>query len=363
MRTYRSEVILLVAVMVAAAIVTSSAFNAGRKDSGTCPATGSKATNVVSLDAAEAGNSGAIQEAIDAAAARGGGIIELSTGQFAIHRPLVLKTNVALKGSGPATVLKASSRFLTTKGPYGGHPLITTDGARDVTIANFTADQSGESLEGNVDGRLREYLIDVRHTVNAIVEGVSTKNPFTYSIAVVGSNHFCIRNNSTAADSSDKYDQLDGIHVTDSYSGLVLGNHIDQRQGEDGDDGLVAQTIGAPVHDVTYRKNDVRGGSHGGGMQLAVSGYEIYNITIEDNRFWDSPSGIRTGYYGGESQAVHDITVRGNLFLDLEGASTNFYGKLRNIQIVDNRVCRSGDMKVQDGPDNLVAGNIGSCEL
>ncbi|WP_163161751.1 glycosyl hydrolase family 28-related protein [Arthrobacter sp. Alg241-R88] len=309
-----------------------------------------------------AGDSATVQKAIDNAAAGGGGIVQLSAGQFDIHEPLVLKSNVALKGSGPGTVLKASPRFLRSKGPLGGHPLITTYGAQNVTIADLTADQSGDVLDGNVSGRLKEYLVDVRHSTNAVVEAVATKNPFTYSIAVVGSSNFCVRNNSTVATSNGEYDQLDGIHITDSHSGLVVGNHVDQRQGKDGDDGLVAQTIGSAVYDVVYRDNDVRGGSHGAGMQLAVSGKEIYNITIENNRFWGSPSGIRTGYYDGESQAVHDVIVRGNFFVDLDGASTSFSGQLENIQVVDNRFCRSGDFKVADGPKNLVARNEASCE-
>ncbi|MBD1537615.1 hypothetical protein HC749_05445 [Arthrobacter sp. S13_S34] len=325
-------------------------------------ATGSSATTATMIHASDAGDSAAIQKAIDKAAAGGGGIVQLSAGQFDIHKPLILKSNVALRGSGKDTVLKASSRFLQSKGPLGGHPLITTYGAKDVTIADLTADQSGDIINGNVAGRLKEYLVDVRHSTNAVVEGIATKNPFTYSIAVVGSNNFCVRNNSTVASSNGEYDQLDGIHITDSHSGMVVGNHVDQRQGRDGDDGLVAQTIGSAVHDVIYRDNDVRGGSHGAGMQLAVSGKEIYNITIENNRFWGSPSGIRTGYYDGENQAVHDITIKGNLFENLDGASTNFSGQLENIQVVDNRFCQSGEFKVAEGPKNLVARNEVLCE-
>ncbi|MFP3525826.1 hypothetical protein SB912_25405, partial [Pantoea sp. SIMBA_072] len=78
-------------------------------------------------------------------------------------------------------MLKATSRFLKAKGPLGGHPLITTNGSQNVTIADLTADQSGDVIDGNVSGRLKEYLVDVRNSTNAVVEGVATKNPFTYS--------------------------------------------------------------------------------------------------------------------------------------------------------------------------------------
>lgn len=359
MKAYRLPVLLL-APATLAAIAMILLFRL--KDDGmNCTATGSTSSQVTEVKAGS--GSVAIQRAIDAASRNGGGIIQLTAGRFDIHRPLILKDNVALRGSGSDTVLKAASDFLEVKGPHGGHPLITTDGAKNVTIGHLTADQSGDKLNGNTRGRLNEYLIDVRHSTNAVVEGIFTRNPFTYSLAVVGSYNFCIRENSTVANSSGKYDQLDGIHITDSHSGVVVRNHVDQGQGEDGDDGLVAQTIGAAVHDVVYRDNDVRGGPHGAAMQLAVSGHEIYNITIENNRFWGSPLGVHTGYYEGEDQAVHDVVVRNNVFLNLEGHSTNFYGKLENIEVSNNQVCRSGNLLVADGLGNVIKGTVASCEL
>lgn len=352
---------LIQAVLLATTVTACTTVDDGNRN-GLCKVTGSQATDVIRIDASDGKDSATIQEAIDAASARGGGVIQLSAGQFDIHHGLVLRSNVALRGSGKATVLKASGSFLHSTGPHGGYPLITTNGAENVTIAGLTADQSGDVLDGNIAGRLNEYLVDVRHSKNAMVDGVVTRNPFTYSIAVVGSSGFCVRNNSTLVQSSHKYDQLDGIHVTDSHSGVVEGNQIDQRQGADGDDGLVAQTIGASVHDVVYRDNDVRGGSHGAGMQLAVSGHEIYNVSIEHNRFWGSPTGITTGYYDGEDQSVHDVTVRGNSFLDLDGASIDFHGDLANIHVVENRACRSGAFNVADGSNNVVEHNVTSCD-
>ena len=358
MRTYRVVGALLV-VVAAGIVVNAAASNEAESDG--CTATGSYASNTVQLDPSRAQDSAAIQDALDAAARQGGGIVQLPAGRFDVHRPLRLGHNVELRGTGPATVLKASSRFLDTKGPLGGHPLITTEGARDVTIADLTADHSGYLFEEPIDGRLKEYLIDVRHSVNAVVEGVSTRNPFTYSIAVVGSQDFCVRGNSTVADSSGRYNQLDGVHITDSHSGDVIGNIIDQRRGADGDDGLVAQTIGADVYDVVYRGNDVRGGSHGAGMQLAVSGHEIRDITIVNNRFWGSPSGIRTGYYDGGTQSVHNISVLGNTFLDNDGDSVAFHGDLENIRIEGNSICNSGPVRVGEGAGNLLESNQERC--
>lgn len=363
MRRLKRAAFMLAGIAATVLTVTVLQVVAGSGANG-CTASGSKATQVRHVERQQGGSSfdysPLIQAAIDTASRDGGAIVQLPAGLISIERPLAIKSNVALKGTGQGTVLKAGSRFLDSKGPYGGHPLITTDGASDITIADLTADQSGDVLDGNISGRLNEYLIDVRLSRNALVEGVYTKNPFTYSIAVVGSSGFCVRNNNTVAASSGKYDQLDGIHITDSDSGTVIGNKVDQRRGSDGDDGLVAQTIGAPVHDIMYRDNEVRGGSHGSGMQLAVGTHEIYNITIANNRFWGSPNGIQTGYYHGRA-AVHDVTVTGNIFVDNAGPSVDFFGDLRNIIVSDNSVCRSGELKVVDGSGNRVANTLGSC--
>lgn len=329
-----------------------------------CPATGSKATAVLSVELATssaAPNAAAIQRVIDAAAQSGGAIVQLPAGRVDIESPIVLKDNVELKGASGGTVLKATSNFLQSQGPYGGHPLITTNGAANVTISSLTADHSGDSLAANsTEGRLNEYLIDVRRSTNVVVNGVLTKNPFTYSIAVVGSSRFCILNSSTTVATSGQYDQLDGIHVLDSHDGLVAGNNVDQGRGSDGDDGLAAHTIGSPVHDVTFEGNTVRGGPHGAGMQLALGNARIYNITVINNRFWGSPEGLHTGYYEG-SAPVDNARIANNEFIDNSGPSINLYGALSHITVVDNQRCRSGEFKVGAGEGNRVGGNKATC--
>lgn len=355
--------LLLTGCSSASALSRPDALQRVEPDS--CDAYGSNATSVKEwavdgyLDPEDTSKS--LQQAIDSASKSGGAIVQLPEGVFTLERPLVIKSNVSLRGAGPTTVLKAGPEFLEFEGPFGGHPLITTNGARNVTISQLTADQNGEELDGNLPGRLNEYLVDVRHSVNALVEGVTTRNPYTYSIAVVASSNFCIRNNNTLVTSSGRYDQLDGIHITDSNNGLVEGNTIDQRQGDDGDDGLVAQALGASVYDVIYRNNDVRGGSHGSGLQLAVGDHEIYNITVEGNRFWGSPDGVKTGYYDGGTAAVREVRVRNNNFFNLQGPWLNFHGDLENIVVKDNVTCQAGTIMLEDAPGNIVANNVTSC--
>ena len=135
----------------------------------------------------------AVQEAIDLAHRRGGGVVRLGVGTYVTDRPLRVRSRVALVGNGPQTVVKAGPAFLSSRGPLGGHPLITTYGASDVTVANLTADQSGDVLDGNVPERLTEFCVDGRHSTNLVFDRVSTRNPFSYSIAVVATSQFCVR--------------------------------------------------------------------------------------------------------------------------------------------------------------------------
>ena len=319
----------------------------------------------------------AIQQAIDAAADAGGGTVSLPTGMFIINGQLILKNDVKLTGAGPDTVLKAGPRFLRSTGPQGGYPLLTTSGAVNVTIANLTADQSGDFLNAaSYPGRLSAYLVDVRDSRNAIVYGVSTRNPFTYSIAVVGSSDFCVTHCRTLVATSGRYDGLDGIHVLDSNTGQVLDNYVDQRVGTDGDDGLVAHTIHAPVYDVLYAYNTVRGGNDGDGMQLAVGNYPIYNIIIQNNDFWGSPYGIRTGYWNtGTNGAVHAITISDNYIHNLVpgkafpdgGDAINIGGfgaiaPVTDVIVTNNRICKAGTISVVPGAGNSAMMNSACSE-
>jgi polygalacturonase len=298
-------------------------------------------------------DSGAIQAAIDRAGQDRGGIVALPAGTFVINKSLVLQSNVELTGVGPATVVKAGPGLLSAEGPGGGYPLITTAGAADVTVAHLTADQSGDTLDGNVPGRLTGYVVEGRYSRNVLVDGIFVRNPFTYSIAMVQTTGFCIEDCAVRADADPKYDQLDGIHILDSSEGQVIYNTV-----RSGDDGLVAHTIGAPTHDILYGGNEVYGGKLADGMQLAVGDFPIYRIRILDNNFSGSLFGVRTGYYDSRTGAVYDIFISGNYIHDLTRRQESpavaiggfgGLGSVENVTVENNRTQNAGMMTVHLG--------------
>jgi polygalacturonase len=348
-------------------VTSTSGPGLGSYSSFSCAATGSSATTRLTVSGLRSNGSGddsaAIQNAINIAGQRGGGIVALPAGTFVIDGHLVLKDNVELTGVGPATVIKAGPGFLSAQGPGGGYSLISTAGASNTTIADLTADQSGNVLDGNLPARLAGYVVEAYDSSNVVVDGVYVRNPFTYSIAMVGSTNFCVENCNVKVTTGNLYNQLDGIHVLDSNTGRIINNVV---QSED--DGLVAHTIGASVYDVLYANNDVYGGRIADGMQLAVGDFSIHDIVIEDNNFYGSQFGVRTGYYDNRTGAVYDIVIRGNyvhnlsqgrLFPAIEIGGFGGLGPIENITIVNNRSCAAGIVAVQAGPSNTATGTSG----
>jgi polygalacturonase len=304
-----------------------------------------------------------IQHAIDIAGQKGGGVVALPRGTFLIDGHLIMRTQVKLTGVGPATVLKAGPGFLAAQSPSHGYPIISTYGADDVTISNLTADQSANTLYAAMAARLAGYVVEGRYSRNVLINDVYVRNPFTYSIAMVRSTNFCVEHCHITASTSDRYNQLDGIHILDSNSGQVIYNVV-----QSGEDGLVAHTIGAPVYNVLYAGNDVLAGKNSTGLQLAVGDFPIYAITVADNDFHGSLYGIRTGYYDSRAGALYDIEISRNYIHNLsktrqspaiEIGGFGGLGPIRDVKVTNTQKCAAGAIIVPAGQGDVVRGTSG----
>jgi polygalacturonase len=373
--TYYPVLCMALAISVTALAGTPSASAAVNSAAGltspgkfSCSATGSSATKQVPVTGAVAGgtvdDTAAIQNAINtASSARGGGVVSLPAGTFMINSHLVMKNNVKLTGAGPSTVIKAGPKFLATTGTGGGYPIISTAGASNTTIANLTADQSGNTLNANVATRLYSYVVEGRSSSNALINGVTVIDPFTYSIAMVGVNNFCVENSTVNASATlGEYDQLDGIHIMSSTNGQVINNVI-----QSGDDGLAAHTLAGPVDNVLFANNNVFGGAGASGLQFAVGdSSSIYGITVENNNFYGALLGIHTGYYGSTATgSVYNITMSNNYIYNLLDGTASLAiqmglagqkGAIKGIAISNTLLCNAGAIEVQSGTGNSVTG-------
>ncbi|MET3369136.1 hypothetical protein [Arthrobacter sp. M2012083] len=365
-------VVLCVLASTAAPAAARSAQNAAAltvtsSSCSTSGATGSSSTsiyNVTAIPNDSIDDTASIQGRINAAGNAGGGVVKIPGGTFILNGKLRMLSNVKLEGVGPETILKAGPSFTSNTGPAGGYPIVTTAGADNTTLSNFTADQSGDTLNGNVPGRLNEYVIDVRNSMNSLVQGVHTRNPFTYSIAFVGGVKWCVKDSSTESVTNGKYVELDGIHAMNTSNGDIVGNVVDQRKGTDGDDGIAVHTYGdEDVHDIRIANNNVRGGRHGAGIDLAGGSGVVYNIDLTGNTVWGSPRGLHDAYYDGTKQ-IHHIQIVGNTFKDNDikttGGAVDFERPVTYVTMTDNTACNSGDYRLPAGIGNVNARNIQS---
>ncbi|WP_432534793.1 glycosyl hydrolase family 28-related protein [Kineococcus arenarius] len=309
-----------------------------------------------------------IQKAIDRAGAAGGGVVPIPAGTYVIDGHLQMRNGVALDGAGRTTVLKAGPRFLETKHWFGGYPLVTTTGMKNVTISDLSTDASGDVLKAaNLPNRLTQWMVDVRRSSNVLIERVHTRNPFAYSIGVISTKNFCVKHSSTLGPQVDHYNQLDGIHINTSSFGDVVGNVVDQGTRTGGDDGLVAHAQFGDVHDIRYVANKVRGGDRGSGLQLAFTkpGARVYNITVQKNEFYGARwGGVRTGTYGSGVVNASNVLIGGaglgNWFHDGTGNAVNLVGSVNGVTVTGNRACRFGTYVVKTGQRNTVSGNVES---
>lgn len=355
----------------AAALAATSDDDDARRTAATGAATGTGAPSTSSPSSTGGGAGGvvpdgmtgeAVQEAVDAAGRAGGGEVRLAAGEHLVQAPLVLRDGVTLVGSGAATVLRAGPDFLSTRGPEGGHPLLASAGARDVAVRDLVLDHSGHLLDARLPDRLDAHLLDLRHSTGVRVERVTTLNPFSYSIAVIGCQRFAVVGCRTSTSTSGRYDQLDGIHVLGSSRGTVADCEVDQGAGADGDDGLVAHSISEACHDVVFSGNRVRGGRHGSAMQLAVGTAPVHDITVVRNTFYGSPRGVQARHWDGDGP-LEFVTIGGapqdgNTFADNAGDAVD----LRRVPgqhcvVTHNRAFGRGGFFTREDPGNRVADN------
>jgi len=304
----------------------------------------------------------AISNAINAALAGGGGIVQLGAGVHLVSRWIQMKAGVTLAGAGKGTTtIKAGPTFLSTGGNHGGHPGISTDNADNVTIRDLTLDMSGDTLNGNITGRTSEYCVDIRSSTNVLVSGVAVRNPYTYSIAGAGADHFRITGCDVLITSSGRYNQLDQFHMLNSNYGWVDHNTCDG--GIDGDDGLVAHTYGAStVHHMWYLNNKIRCGSNGHLFQFAVdnNAASIHDVVIAGNELWGSTRGIMAGYYSTTLATIDKVSIDGNDFHDNGYAVSidNVGVPITNVTVTNNRTHNTGVLFVVAGTGNSVSGTI-----
>ena len=264
----------------------------------------------------------AIQSAIDACAARGGGKVRLTAGVY-LSAPIVLKSNITLQLDKGATLLGSSDHGdypdITEFRLPGVQPLVSATNAQNISIiGGGTIDGNGESwwqmartvrdagVMGNPHPRPRLVVFD--HCKNVRVEGVTIQNSPMWQLVPYYCDNVIIRNiRVLAPQHSPNTDAVDPF----SSSNVII-DHVYADVGDD-DIAIKSGAINSPGGDDPSRDITITDCTflHGHGLSI---GSEIaggaHNIVAERIHFDGTDNGIRVKANRDRGNDVSNLVFR-----------------------------------------------------
>jgi polygalacturonase len=271
------------------------------------PAKTFKITNFGGVAGGKADNAGAIQAAIKAATAAGGGTVEIPAGEY-LSGPVRLADRIRLQVDAGATL-----RMLPLDRYPGGtrnpESFITGQNLHDIAMAgNGTID--GQGLPwwalARDKGVNRPRMIALSACQRILIEKVTLKDSPMFHIAISGgpkTRDVTVRGVTIRA--PDSRDPVHPSHNTDACD--VTGTHVLVQDCDVsvGDDNFTCSggTSDVLITHCTY------GNGHGVSIGSHTVG-EISHITVEDCTFTNTECGIRIKTDRDRGGNVHDLTYR-----------------------------------------------------
>jgi polygalacturonase len=265
-------------------------------------------------------NTKAVQAAIDAASAAGGGVVEVPEGDF-LCGPVKLANFIDLQVDAGATL-----KML----PLGKYPGGTDEPANFITAASLhdVAITGGGTIDGQgapwwpfakTKGAKRPRMIAMSSCERVLIEKITLINSPMFHIAISGkTTDVTVRGITVRANPST--DPINPGHNTDACD--VTGKHIliqdcDISVGDDN------YTCGGGTSDVLIT-HCTYGYGHGVSIGSGTAG-GVSNITVEDCTFKNTECGIRIKSDRDRGGSVHDLTYR-NLKMTNVGMAILIYG-------------------------------------
>ncbi|WP_053162580.1 putative Ig domain-containing protein [Pseudomonas brassicacearum] len=309
----------------------------------------------------------AIQSAIDAAAAAGGGQVYMPTGTYIVsggEEPsdgcLMLKSNVYLYGDGmgetTVKLVDGSDTKITgiIRSAYG-------EETHDFGVSNLTIDGNRDSTTGKVDGWFNGYIPgEEGYDSNVTLDSVEIKDcsgygfdPHEQTVNMVIKNSVSHGNgldgfvadflSDSTFENNVAYDNdRHGFNVVTSTHDFTMTNNVAY---DNGGNGIVIQRGSEDIpspNNITITGGEVYGNGAEGVLIKLSSEVTVTGVDIHDN----SSAGIRI--YGSNHVEIIDNTLNNN---SLGGAVPEII-----IQSYDDTLGVSG--KYFNGSDNTIQGNI-----
>jgi polygalacturonase len=263
----------------------------------------------------------AIQKAIDACAAKGGGTVRLIAGKY-VSAPIVLKSNITLQLDKGATLFGSPDHGeyppITMFHLPDLQPLVSATNATNVAITGEgTIDGNGESWwqevraihdHGVLGNHPRPKLIIFDHCKNVRVEGITIQNSPMWQLVPYYSDNVVIRNvRILAPQHAPNTDAIDPF----SSSNVVI-DHVYADVGDD-DVAIKSGPINSPGPDDPSRDIVITDCTfmHGHGLSIGseLSG-GAQNIVAERISFEGTDNGIRVKANRDRGHDVGNLVFR-----------------------------------------------------
>jgi polygalacturonase len=246
----------------------------------------------------------AIQGAIDACAAKGGGTVRLASGTF-LTGPIVLKSHITLEVDAGATLLgsqdKADYLEVQELRERALQPLLSATNAEHIAIrGGGTIDGNGKPwwdavyahrAGSNFVAAMRPRLILFDHCRHVLIENMTIQNSASWQVVPYYSDDVVIRNGKILAPArspnTDGIDPFSSSHVTISHMTIDTGDdNIAIKSGQPGSPGPDAPSTDIIITDCTFL--------HGHGMSMGseIAG-GVERVRARRIHFKDTASGVR----------------------------------------------------------------------
>ncbi len=246
----------------------------------------------------------AIQGAIDACAAKGGGTVRLASGTF-LTGPIVLKSHITLEVDAGATLLgsqdKADYPQVHELREPALQPLISATNAEYIVIrGGGTIDGNGKPwwdavyahrAGSNFVAAMRPRLILFDHCKHILIENMTIQNSASWQVVPYYSDDVVIRNGKILAPArspnTDGVDPFSSSHVTISHMTIDTGDdNIAIKSGQPNSPGPDSPSTDIVITDCTFL--------HGHGMSMGseIAG-GVQRVRARRIHFQDTASGVR----------------------------------------------------------------------
>jgi len=246
----------------------------------------------------------AIQAAIDACAAKGGGTVRLASGTF-LTGPIVLKSHITLEVDAGATLLGSQARAdypeVEELREKALQPLLSATNAEHIVIhGGGTIDGNGKPwwdavyahrAGSNFVAAMRPRLILFDHCKHVLIENMTIQNSASWQVVPYYSDDVVIRNSKILAPArspnTDGIDPFSSSHVTISHMTIDTGDdNIAIKSGQPNSPGPDAPSTDITITDCTFL--------HGHGMSMGseIAG-GVQRVRARRIHFKDTASGVR----------------------------------------------------------------------